>query len=146
MDDSHISTVRGFVVFYKGFFFSSRRRHTRYISVTGVQTCALPISKAGNVGLVIYKDRISLISESKILCEHYNLDIMGAIASGALLIAVDKRDTEKLIAALQKDNISSSVIGKVVKKSEGVKIVEDTILKNLPEFHVDEIIKIYRRL
>src|ERR1044072_3083634 len=24
--------------------FSSRRRHTRYISVTGVQTCALPIS------------------------------------------------------------------------------------------------------
>ena len=25
-------------------FFSSRRRHTRYISVTGVQTCALPIS------------------------------------------------------------------------------------------------------
>ena len=30
-----------FVIF---FFFSSRRRHTRYISVTGVQTCALPIS------------------------------------------------------------------------------------------------------
>ena len=27
----------------KMFFFSSRRRHTRYISVTGVQTCALPI-------------------------------------------------------------------------------------------------------
>ena len=27
----------------KNFFFSSRRRHTRYISVTGVQTCALPI-------------------------------------------------------------------------------------------------------
>ena len=27
------------------FFFSSRRRHTRYISVTGVQTCALPILK-----------------------------------------------------------------------------------------------------
>ena len=28
------------------FFFSSRRRHTRYGTVTGVQTCALPISKA----------------------------------------------------------------------------------------------------
>ena len=27
------------------FFFSSRRRHTRYISVTGVQTCALPICR-----------------------------------------------------------------------------------------------------
>src|SRR3546814_10275857 len=29
------------------FFFSSRRRHTRCALVTGVQTCALPISDAG---------------------------------------------------------------------------------------------------
>ena len=33
-----------FLLFFFVFFFSSRRRHTRYISVTGVQTCALPIS------------------------------------------------------------------------------------------------------
>src|SRR3546814_2682344 len=32
-----------FVYFYL-FFFSSRRRHTRCALVTGVQTCALPIS------------------------------------------------------------------------------------------------------
>ena len=31
------------------FFFSSRRRHTRYISVTGVQTCALPIFRKGTI-------------------------------------------------------------------------------------------------
>src|SRR3546814_2738289 len=30
------------------FFFSSRRRHTRCALVTGVQTCALPISAPGN--------------------------------------------------------------------------------------------------
>src|SRR3546814_3072898 len=30
--------------FYLLFFFSSRRRHTRCALVTGVQTCALPIS------------------------------------------------------------------------------------------------------
>src|SRR3546814_12383973 len=29
------------------FFFSSRRRHTRCALVTGVQTCALPISRVG---------------------------------------------------------------------------------------------------
>src|SRR3546814_4185828 len=29
------------------FFFSSRRRHTRCALVTGVQTCALPISMCG---------------------------------------------------------------------------------------------------
>src|SRR3546814_6535170 len=30
-------------VMFHGFFFSSRRRHTRCSLVTGVQTCALPI-------------------------------------------------------------------------------------------------------
>src|SRR3546814_3545792 len=37
-----------YLVFYKiiVFFFSSRRRHTRCALVTGVQTCALPISWA----------------------------------------------------------------------------------------------------
>ena len=34
--------VFGFIRFF--FFFSSRRRHTRLLTVTGVQTCALPIS------------------------------------------------------------------------------------------------------
>src|SRR3546814_3129167 len=33
------------MIFY--FFFSSRRRHTRCALVTGVQTCALPILRAG---------------------------------------------------------------------------------------------------
>src|SRR3546814_1056376 len=32
------------VIFAYAFFFSSRRRHTRCALVTGVQTCALPIS------------------------------------------------------------------------------------------------------
>src|SRR3546814_5782942 len=32
------------------FFFSSRRRHTRCGLVTGVQTCALPISSEGRIG------------------------------------------------------------------------------------------------
>src|SRR3546814_9000767 len=33
------------------FFFSSRRRHTRCALVTGVQTCALPISAGGLVAV-----------------------------------------------------------------------------------------------
>src|SRR3546814_11968326 len=36
-----------FFVMLLFFFFSSRRRHTRCALVTGVQTCALPISKLG---------------------------------------------------------------------------------------------------
>src|SRR3546814_1212648 len=38
-----------FVCLYICFFFSSRRRHTRCALVTGVQTCALPISEHPSV-------------------------------------------------------------------------------------------------
>src|SRR3546814_12141623 len=37
---------------YVYFFFSSRRRHTRCALVTGVQTCALPISLRHRLGLI----------------------------------------------------------------------------------------------
>src|SRR3546814_16681004 len=40
------------VYFLVSFFFSSRRRHTRCALVTGVQTCALPIS-AGSLDAAI---------------------------------------------------------------------------------------------
>src|SRR3546814_7843092 len=38
-----------FILFTILFFFSSRRRHTRCALVTGVQTCALPISRSSSV-------------------------------------------------------------------------------------------------
>src|SRR3546814_17469247 len=38
------------------FFFSSRRRHTRGALVTGVQTCALPISGFGTVYIDAQRD------------------------------------------------------------------------------------------
>src|SRR3546814_5559326 len=42
-----------------GFFFSSRRRHTRCALVTGVQTCALPIlGGAGHEELVSAREQL----------------------------------------------------------------------------------------
>src|SRR3546814_3233232 len=38
------------------FFFSSRRRHTRCSLVTGVQTCALPISLAREHNILVVHD------------------------------------------------------------------------------------------
>src|SRR3546814_10453586 len=40
------------------FFFSSRRRHTRCALVTGVQTCALPISIADLRGIALVEPHV----------------------------------------------------------------------------------------
>src|SRR3546814_3044660 len=43
-------------VFLIVFFFSSRRRHTRCALVTGVQTCALPISHLQLAPLILHNE------------------------------------------------------------------------------------------
>src|SRR3546814_17761297 len=43
------------------FFFSSRRRHTRGALVTGVQTCALPISRRQNGGFEDFVHRYAVV-------------------------------------------------------------------------------------
>src|SRR3546814_5724025 len=57
------------------FFFSSRRRHTRCALVTGVQTCALPISKAASLSTLLgVATELAIDDEQRLL---------GAIRDGA---------------------------------------------------------------
>src|SRR3546814_9699474 len=48
------------------FFFASRRRHTRCALVTGVQTCALPISCLTPIGAADADDLLRVLAEAKL--------------------------------------------------------------------------------
>src|SRR3546814_9656710 len=73
---SCIGVLVVFVLVFCFFFFSSRRRHTRCALVTGVQTCALPISlNPGYRGVVgigwtspVTRDRLTAL-ESRMRAE-----------------------------------------------------------------------------
>src|SRR3546814_5922153 len=60
------------------FFFSSRRRHTRCALVTGVQTCALPISKAISAttdpGVAVSFNNIGLITNRFFEQEFFDME------------------------------------------------------------------------
>src|SRR3546814_4632248 len=72
---------RDVYLFSQTFFFSSRRRHTRCALVTGVQTCALPISSDGRPCA-----RVRMIPERK----HSNLgdNVHGAVTLALVDIAL----------------------------------------------------------
>src|SRR3546814_12951262 len=53
------------------FFFSSRRRHTRCALVTGVQTCALPISVAEGVELRFTSEGEILVRSAGLFREYH---------------------------------------------------------------------------
>src|SRR3546814_2849388 len=74
------------------FFFSSRRRHTRCALVTGVQTCALPISAESS--LRSNDDRIVHRPEELVLYTfelRRDLDLAAELL-GALVMGETKRD------------------------------------------------------
>src|SRR3546814_6520973 len=70
---------------YSFLFFSSRRRHTRCELVTGVQTCALPISADLLIDQVAHRP-ISGTDEAVILVAHRVIGETGIAAIGAAMV------------------------------------------------------------
>src|SRR3546814_9560825 len=93
---------------YVVFFFSSRRRHTRCALVTGVQTCALPISDAvAGVANVILRRRVEEVVTSVRLAgttdgggftQQYNLVGGPSWSSGSLMAAADFQKADEITA------------------------------------------------
>jgi hydrogenase expression/formation protein HypE len=108
----------------------------------GLSTGLFELAKVSNTGAVIYADKINCSEETRILCSEYKLDPIGVIASGALLIVIDPNDREAVLSRLTQDGIECSVIGSLTKKEEGLKIIENGEVTDLPFFEVDEITKV----
>src|SRR3546814_929509 len=70
-----------FFLFCLCFFFSSRRRHTRCALVTGVQTCALPISGRGAAGMIACTQprRIAARAVARRVAEELQVPLGGAV-------------------------------------------------------------------
>src|SRR3546814_8375533 len=107
------------VLIFLVFFFSSRRRHTRCALVTGVQTCALPISSiAFTSSITSMRDLLaiasmicSLVRDISITPEStafwFDYDVSERLASGRLALPDCVDDASKLRSGLgQKDRKS----------------------------------------
>lgn len=108
----------------------------------GVATGLHELAIASDVGVLVEKDAIPVLQECKRLCDYFGINPLGAIASGALLITLHPRHTKKVIDGLSKQGIRASIIGKVMGKREGIRILEKGKIKPLPLFERDEITRI----
>ncbi|MFZ3136770.1 MAG: AIR synthase-related protein [Thermodesulfovibrionales bacterium] len=95
------------------------------------------------MGLIINEECIPVFPECQALCRHYGLDPLGLIASGSLLIAVNPRDTEKVLEALNNNGVAATKIGKILPKEHGLKIKRGNEVLELPVFDRDEVTKIF---
>src|SRR3546814_14416364 len=90
-------------VFFGCFYFSSRRRHTRCALVTGVQTCALPISPLYFRPLSLGVD-IVLHAATKYLVGHSDA-MLGVVVSGEAHYERLRRTAQVLGCAAAPDDV-----------------------------------------
>ncbi len=109
----------------------------------GLATGLHEIAEAAGVGCRINYDAIHIFPETDRLCRKYELDALGLIASGALVLTVTSQDTPKVVEGLRKKGILTTVIGKIVPPQEGRNLEKENTWLPLPIYHQDEITKIF---
>ncbi len=105
----------------------------------GLSTGLWEIASAARVGVLVEENKIPILAECKAICDKLALNPLGLLASGALIITLPPSETSKLLEALGEVDINASVIGKVVRPEEGLKMHTTEGVQELPQFERDEL-------
>jgi hydrogenase maturation factor len=109
----------------------------------GLATGLYEMARASGVGMIIYGDKIDLLSDSQRLCAEYGLDPLGTITSGTLILAADRENSKKVLKVYLNSGVRASMVGKVKEKSFGIKILKDGRKSDLKWSEKDEITGIF---
>ncbi|MEA3345935.1 MAG: AIR synthase family protein [Chloroflexota bacterium] len=109
----------------------------------GLATGLWELAQASGVGLRIERAAIPILPETAALCSHYELNPLGIIASGSLLLALAPEDAQSVIAALRSEGIPAAVIGEAVPREEGLTLIMDGKAQELSRFEPDEIARLF---
>ncbi len=109
----------------------------------GLATGLHELAFASGTGLRLYADRVPVLAEGAALCQAMDLDPLGVIASGALLVAVAPEHATALQEAYRAQDIPCAHIADLVPQSEGIMLVDGQEQRPLPRFDTDEITRIF---
>jgi len=95
------------------------------------------MAKAGNYGIRAEENLIPIQPVIKKTAELFKFDPFCAISEGTLIAIVDRKEADKLIAAFRKKGILSAVVGEVLPKNNGIKIVKEGKERTLEHPKID---------
>jgi hydrogenase expression/formation protein HypE len=111
----------------------------------GLATALHELAAASQVDLQIDPQLVPIYPETQRLCDFYQIDPWGVIASGSLLIAADMADVDAIVHALRTARIEAALIGHVIESSAQpvVRVRRGDELYSLRTFARDEIAKLF---
>jgi len=108
----------------------------------GVSTGLYEISTASGKGLTIEADAIIVRDETRRICDFFGLDPLGLMGSGALLLTMPPRKVDAYLDALKEEGVEASVIGRMTKRSAGMKVIEGGRKRPLKFSERDEVLRV----
>jgi hydrogenase expression/formation protein HypE len=108
----------------------------------GVATGLLELARASGVGLRIQAESLPIAPESERLCAVFELDPLGIVSSGALLVGCAAADAPAVLRALQQAGVPGALIGSACRLNEGLTLWWGKDSMPLPEFAADEITRL----
>ena len=108
----------------------------------GLASGLYELAKAGGVGLRIWKDRVPILEETRLLSKVLSFDPFALIASGSLLVVASAETAPRLLRAYSRRGVTAAIIGEVRKASEGIEWFEDGRGKPLHAPERDEIARL----
>ena len=109
----------------------------------GLATGLWEVAKAAGVGLAVEEGSIPILPECTDICQALDLNPLGLLASGALLITLPPENVPQLFSALDKEGIDAFEIGHITEPEEGVNIITGHELEPLPQFERDELARFF---
>lgn len=109
----------------------------------GLATALGELSQAGGHRIRVDMAGIPVFDETRRLCRLLDIDPLGLIGSGSLLICCRPDDGDRLTADIAAAGIRISAIGEVVEGEKGVCAFEDGKPAPWPHFEVDEIARLF---
>lgn len=109
----------------------------------GLATALYEMASAAKVGLRIDAEKIPLLPETEKICAHFDIDPMGLIASGMILITVAAEHVTEIQHALGEAGILCTEIGVVIPLEEGNQLVRGKETLPLPYYSSDELTKVF---
>jgi hydrogenase maturation factor/beta-phosphoglucomutase-like phosphatase (HAD superfamily) len=109
----------------------------------GLATALEEMSIAGRHKIKIDLDKIPVFPETRKICDSLDIDPLGLIGSGSLLICCRKAGCEKLMADVRDAGIEIACIGEVMDRGQGVNGYKKNRPVSWPAFEVDEITKLF---
>jgi hydrogenase maturation factor len=109
----------------------------------GLATALQELSIAGGHRIRIDLDAIPVFAETRKICRLLDIDPMGLIGSGSLLICCRPKALQNLMKALGDAGIDVACIGQVQSEGQGIDAYKNKKQVPWPCFEVDEITKLF---